>query len=349
MRDALQDIIRVAQDMRLGHAEKPTAISGRVPYSVTDLEIEAPSLLDVRKNLLQSGYPYPVADKFAAAYCKRASELADSYRVAFKKLVSKLDGHPNPFGPNSSSDLLATAYRKTYARAIAKWLSESLSIMKSRIVDDSSADVPQKAVPRARNCGSTEAPFNQAFTPTLEAYFKENPFPSRADKNFLAKNSGMTYRQIHVWFQNRRSRTKKASSSIEKPRESVSPAPPSFGQPVQRVIDTSPEITDNGEDTEVDEDYVDVPKRLQYLDHRPAHRRAPLWNLWRIFTLSTFLHHHTPIRQNTLPNAKSIHFPVALVNSLAQQSNGRASLRQSCRSAPRLTSRRLRRLLLSSG
>lgn len=39
----------------------------------------------------------------------------------------------------------------------------------------------------------------QEFLPTLEAFFSEEELPSRADKLFLAKKSGMTYRQIHVW------------------------------------------------------------------------------------------------------------------------------------------------------
>lgn len=33
----------------------------------------------------------------------------------------------------------------------------------------------------------------------LEHFFDENPFPTHADKESLAKKSGMTYRQIHVW------------------------------------------------------------------------------------------------------------------------------------------------------
>lgn len=33
----------------------------------------------------------------------------------------------------------------------------------------------------------------------LEAFFAEEQFPSRADKLFLAKKAGMSYRQIHVW------------------------------------------------------------------------------------------------------------------------------------------------------
>lgn len=35
--------------------------------------------------------------------------------------------------------------------------------------------------------------------PILEAQFKRNAFPSRAEKEHLASQTHMDYRQIHVW------------------------------------------------------------------------------------------------------------------------------------------------------
>lgn len=40
---------------------------------------------------------------------------------------------------------------------------------------------------------------SQEYVPLLEYFFEENPFPTHADKAFLAKKSAMKYRQIHVW------------------------------------------------------------------------------------------------------------------------------------------------------
>lgn len=74
----------------------------------------------------------------------------------------------------------------------------------------------------------------QEYVPLLEHFFDENPFPTHADKEFLAKKSNMQYRQIHVWvsnvlnsisalidfqpiqFQNRRNRTKKEVKPLTK-------------------------------------------------------------------------------------------------------------------------------------
>jgi hypothetical protein len=67
----------------------------------------------------------------------------------------------------------------------------------------------------------------------LEYFFAENPFPTHADKVFLARKSAMTYRQIHVWvrviigtldpdvddlkkFQNKRNKMKKEGRVLRK-------------------------------------------------------------------------------------------------------------------------------------
>ncbi|KAG2350815.1 hypothetical protein BDR05DRAFT_985759 [Suillus weaverae] len=63
---------------------------------------------------------------------------------------------------------------------------------------------------------SGTANFNHEYVPSLEYFFAENPFPTHADKAFLAKKSAMTYRQIHVWFQNRRNRMKKEGQVLRK-------------------------------------------------------------------------------------------------------------------------------------
>ncbi|KAG7099589.1 hypothetical protein E1B28_001419 [Marasmius oreades] len=54
----------------------------------------------------------------------------------------------------------------------------------------------------------SKRPFNHAYTPVLEKYFEFNEKPSGADRAAMAEKSGMTTRQIEVWFQNRRRRVK---------------------------------------------------------------------------------------------------------------------------------------------
>ncbi|KAK1216068.1 hypothetical protein PQX77_021299 [Marasmius sp. AFHP31] len=49
-------------------------------------------------------------------------------------------------------------------------------------------------------------PFNHAYIPVLQLYFSMNPMPRAADRKHLATDSGMSARQIEVWFQNQRRR-----------------------------------------------------------------------------------------------------------------------------------------------
>ncbi|KAI0375176.1 hypothetical protein BV20DRAFT_933444 [Pilatotrama ljubarskyi] len=66
-------------------------------------------------------------------------------------------------------------------------------------------------------------PFNQGAVPILEHFFESNAFPSRLEKYDLAAKCAMDYRQIHVWFQNRRSRSRKEGKVLKKiePRDKV--------------------------------------------------------------------------------------------------------------------------------
>lgn len=57
--------------------------------------------------------------------------------------------------------------------------------------------------------------------PLLEEYFKLNAYPTFADKNSLAEHESITFRQVHVWFQNRRSRAKDQGLPLAKPDMSV--------------------------------------------------------------------------------------------------------------------------------
>ncbi|KAG2022961.1 mating-type protein beta, variant 2 [Coprinopsis cinerea AmutBmut pab1-1] len=59
-------------------------------------------------------------------------------------------------------------------------------------------------------------PFNAEYTPLLEKYFEYNAFPPLRDREWLARKSMMTPRQIEVWFQNHRRRARNEGRRLER-------------------------------------------------------------------------------------------------------------------------------------
>lgn len=147
--------------------------------------------------LRQYGLNARTLRKINEAYTKRAQELRDTAAAAIAQASTALSSFPR-----SSSDEKVTAiFTQFYLRSLHKWIRDMEATVSSR--------------------GSWwkmegRRPFNHDYVPLLEHFFDENPLPSHAEKAFLAKKSGMTYKQIHVWFQNRRSRTKREGRTRKK-------------------------------------------------------------------------------------------------------------------------------------
>ncbi|KDQ31068.1 A mating type protein [Pleurotus ostreatus PC15] len=62
--------------------------------------------------------------------------------------------------------------------------------------------------------------FNHDYVPVLEKYFEYNAYPSAADRTLMARKSMMTDRQIEVWFQNHRNRSRKDGKPLARLRSS---------------------------------------------------------------------------------------------------------------------------------
>lgn len=149
------------------------------------------------------------------AYIKRAHELQDTTAAAIAQASTALSPMPG-LSPAPSNEKVTAIFTQVYLNTLRRWIKDIETTVSSRT---SGAVLEGKS-----------KPFNYDYIPLLEHFFNENPFPSHADKAFLAKKSGMTYRQIHVWFQNRRSRTKKEGRRLHKTpsaRSTLRPIPSS--------------------------------------------------------------------------------------------------------------------------
>ncbi|THV07548.1 hypothetical protein K435DRAFT_833421 [Dendrothele bispora CBS 962.96] len=65
-------------------------------------------------------------------------------------------------------------------------------------------------------------PFNNDYIPFLQRYSEYDSFPSLEDREIMAQKSGMTARQIEVWFQNHRRVARKTGAKIAKRQPSDS-------------------------------------------------------------------------------------------------------------------------------
>ncbi|KAJ4472634.1 hypothetical protein C8R41DRAFT_587931 [Lentinula lateritia] len=87
--------------------------------------------------------------------------------------------------------------------------------------------------PRQSSVAAYEAPvpFNNEYTPILETYFQYDPYPTSRDRQIIAERSGMTRRQIEVWFQNHRRTARQSGITLPAKRPPGAIAPPGLNVP----------------------------------------------------------------------------------------------------------------------
>ncbi|KAI5115550.1 hypothetical protein M0805_000540 [Coniferiporia weirii] len=212
MQDALRAIIETSGSIRRivsnsGGFIPAAKAASTPPPDVGHLTLDVPDPATVSASLESDGIPKLIVDRFAVVFCQKCLALADRYKENYQKTALQLvEAGDSPLPLRRVLD----AFQETYQKTTFRWLEEAKASIRERIAP------VKKVVASATENTFVEKPksrFNQNSVPLLEDYFEENMFPSRADKAFLARKFNMTYRQIHVWFQNRRSRSKKISTT----------------------------------------------------------------------------------------------------------------------------------------
>ncbi|KAG8758663.1 hypothetical protein FRC14_007649 [Serendipita sp. 396] len=156
-----------------------------------------PRSKQLRPRLHQLGVPSTASQRLSQAYRRRVLALSQTVRVELKDLWRNIAANPR------YSD---TAVKEKYtlsATAILRHYEESLS------TSFESAIVAVKAHFNIRESPTVNGRFDERYVCLLEWAFEYNRYPSQEEKSQMALNSGLSYRQISVWFQNRRSRVKR--------------------------------------------------------------------------------------------------------------------------------------------
>lgn len=195
--------------------ELPTFPGSSTPCSPPTLSLPSPS--HIHKELLARNIPPETIHKVSLLYESTLGNfqqlLRSSFSEAWTKIVS-LPRHDYTLPLDQLGVELAKTYEFYYSAKMKNWLEglyERIALPSARTNTDCN-EVSLKRMPENQRtsfnhvciytyCGAKNllTLLSQNYVPILDAYFEENATPSRAQKLSLAAQSGMSYRQIHVW------------------------------------------------------------------------------------------------------------------------------------------------------
>ncbi|KAF8445583.1 hypothetical protein L210DRAFT_928319 [Boletus edulis BED1] len=208
LRDILRIVLELKEVTAFSHSLSHSSVSTGDSSVVVD-SINLPSPRPLLPSLLEAGIDHGIAAEINKTYQHRAEELRSRIQESVATTcrgIAELPAVTLASSPDPLIRRVVFAFTELYLRRLEQWKDEIIQ----RIKQASTKSSNDMIAPRNTRT------FNYKYVPLLEHFFEENPFPTHADKMFLAKKSNMDYRQIHVWFQNRRNRTKKEGKTLRK-------------------------------------------------------------------------------------------------------------------------------------
>ncbi|KZT75018.1 hypothetical protein DAEQUDRAFT_17624 [Daedalea quercina L-15889] len=183
----------------------------------------------IAANLIALGLRPGAANKISVAYERTALKFKAHVEAQYVVALRQLRSVSGEISRRNAS--FATAMATRYLKILEGWRSAIIDKVKARVCEIRTAHWTRQV--------STKKPFNTSAIPVLERFFEYNSRPSRAEKQQLAAQMNMEYKQINTWFQNRRNRSKKST-----PADSSSDAggedsclPPDLAVALSRILD----------------------------------------------------------------------------------------------------------------
>ncbi|KIJ08121.1 hypothetical protein PAXINDRAFT_18716 [Paxillus involutus ATCC 200175] len=207
-----KSITQIQAILRIAHGLREASAGLSKPHDSTS--ISSPAIIDINlpkpwpllSSLLDTGVSHELASAANNVYQSRAEELRQHTHKSIAAACHKIAQvpHASASPPEVLASKVVSTFTRAYVRRLEHW-REEIALF-----------VNQASKPPVKTTSKNSRAFHHEYVPLLEHFFEENPFPTHADKVFLAKKSNMEYRQIHVWFQNRRNRTKKDTKPLRK-------------------------------------------------------------------------------------------------------------------------------------
>ncbi|GBE77727.1 hypothetical protein SCP_0106090 [Sparassis crispa] len=163
-------------------------------------------------HLIALGIDAKAAHRISQIYMRAALQFKAKCEVQYDRIcrVFRQRAVTHPHGDLKLQSRLRDVHLAQYTKMLRLWLEKIIGMVESRLDELRSRNFNETS---RKN---TRLPFNQGAIPILEKFFERNAFPSRAEKEQLASIADMDYKQINIWFQNRRSRSKKQGKSLTK-------------------------------------------------------------------------------------------------------------------------------------
>nr|WCD41986.1 homeodomain HD2 [Ganoderma boninense] len=205
--DVLRKTLVTAETMARIVAPYATRPSPSPCPMMATMKLDLPHPESLSSQLLSIGVDKASADRISTAMMRASLKLKGVCEADFDR--RRQGPRAQYFDDAPSLSRISATYASIFKTTTQNW--------KTYIVENF---VPRYLKAQAHHHGSSsrpKRPFNQGALPLLEEYFSCNAFPSRLEKFELAEKSNMEYRQIHVWFQNRRSRFRKEGRELRRP------------------------------------------------------------------------------------------------------------------------------------
>ncbi|KAJ3886158.1 homeodomain protein [Lentinula edodes] len=201
-----------------------------VSFDVPPLQLTVPSFFfsQVEKHDL----PASARDNLARTVDLLKADYAQQFKDACLKLIHSADlPRLKSLLPVVIEKLRNELQHFFESNGLRKLLDELTSYSRDRLRLSSFSTPPP--APRQSSIPAYEAPvpFNNEYTPILETYFQYDPYPTSRDRQIIAERSGMTRRQIEVWFQNHRRTARQSGITLPAKRPPGAIAPPGLNVP----------------------------------------------------------------------------------------------------------------------
>ncbi|KAI0082086.1 homeobox-domain-containing protein [Panus rudis PR-1116 ss-1] len=188
---------------KLGKAPRKDTHS-TLPSSHRDIRYTAPYPRPIVKDLIAIGLSQEKAEDLSKFYLHHATLLKKAYESNIRS-AWRIVGVPTAlFTSEELENRLRSVITAQYLSKLDHLYQELVSALRRQLSALYSGGRVETFADSKR-----KPQFKQSAVPLLEDAFAHNAYPSRDEKIRLANQLGMDYKQVHVWFQNKRARAKR--------------------------------------------------------------------------------------------------------------------------------------------